>query len=533
MTTVRGRTRTSRSNGSGSWPVVAAIPSRSARSVVFDMRARVAADRASGWRYGAAASRSSGASTRAAEAVAASGPTTAANEHSSSARSIALARESARRRRGAEIDDDDRGGLFPADEEVPRPGGAVGQAGVMHRRQPSPGAVEELVASPVDARLERGQVGEDVVQRPTVDLVADERGGPVGEPDDGPDLGARHARPPAQHQEQRLVLDLIERPRRPPSAAVAQDERAVGPVQEVGVAAVLAVDLEEQRAAARRRPHEHGAAAGGAHDLEVADRKSGRVEGRRDRGRGRTPVRRADRDEHRRARHPAGGDGEEGLGPPDRAGRHRRRRERHAREVRRVSPAPRQPGLRDREHGERTGDVRGRREPRREEPPVGVQTTLDGRWVDEHGRHQCGQPRPDGGRDRDGGEPAPSPLDDEHDHQRRRPGDGGELRRAQQELARRCRELPREVPEIVPHAVAGAGGDGHEEQGRDERDGPDEEADEVAGMAVVALPRRRFGRRRRRPRGHEQLARRRHVVPSRATAATTRSTSTMPASRPP
>ena len=53
-----------------------------------------------------------------------------------------------RRGRRAEVDDDDRAGLVAADEEVPCPGGAVRQAGVVHRRQPAPGAVEELVASP-------------------------------------------------------------------------------------------------------------------------------------------------------------------------------------------------------------------------------------------------------------------------------------------------------------------------------------------------------------------------------------------------
>ena len=64
---------------------------------------------------------------------------------------------------------------------------------------------------------------------------------------------AAHAGPLRQQQEQRLVFDvLLERHRRPVVVRAAQQRGAVAAVEEVGVAAVACVDLDERPARRRR-----------------------------------------------------------------------------------------------------------------------------------------------------------------------------------------------------------------------------------------------------------------------------------------
>ena len=312
---------------------------------------------------------------------------------------------------------------------------------------------------------------------------------------------------------------------------------AIAAVEEVGVAAVAVVDLHEELAAARLVDVvELGAAPFGAAQREVGHvdarvsehlRRSRPVRaagsGLR-RRRGSPRPRRTRRPLRARAGHP-GGSG-------DRDDEH----ERHDGPVARTSTRTREPGLADHRRCRRPGDVRERREARRGDPRRRAHGVLQPArevevQVDEDERDHASRGSGDDER-----EPAPSPLPDQQRDDHGRYEEGTDLSERECELSDRVRDRGRGPAEIRGHALARLLAETEQQHEQDRGHTPHHESHDVARMAEVPIARGTSCRERVARQGDSDGCRSRgrsHVVPSRATAATTRRSSTMPASSPP
>ena len=202
----------------------------------------------------------------------------------------------------------------------------------------------------------------------------------------------------------------------------------------------------------------------------------------------------------------------------------------------RPPPGTSQPGLADDGRRSDGGEVARRREPGRDQPGVVVQRLADGTGhadgpVDEdEGAGACS------GRHQEDDRAAPSPLDDEARGDDQRAKDGGDLGDSDGELTDGLWDQPGGFAEIVAQTGVRALRHLDEQDQGDRRDAPGHDADDVARVAVVPLAGRSFVEARLLGGGgvdHGRCARRAHVVPSRATAATTRNTSTTPSRSPP
>ncbi len=135
---------------------------------------------------------------------------------------------------GAEVDED-RAAL--AHDDVAGMQGAMGEPAGVEPPDLAPDGVEEV-------GVELG--GVELVEPAPVDVLEGQRHRAVRQLHEGFDGGARHPRPRRQHEEEGLVLDVVgERRGRPVVAGVAEDDRPVAAEQQIGVAAVLGVHLDE------------------------------------------------------------------------------------------------------------------------------------------------------------------------------------------------------------------------------------------------------------------------------------------------
>ena len=100
-----------------------------------------------------------------------------------------------------------------------------------------PHGIEELGAQRV-----RGQR----VELTSADVLHGEDHRSIGQPDEGAQVGTAHAGTPGEEEEQSLVLHrALQRATQPFIARIAEQQRAVAAVQQVGVPAVSGVDLDE------------------------------------------------------------------------------------------------------------------------------------------------------------------------------------------------------------------------------------------------------------------------------------------------
>ena len=197
-------------------------------------------------------------------------------------------------------------------------------------------------------------------------------------------------------------------------------------------------------------------------------------------------------------------------------------------------------GLPTLDRGGGTGNKEGRGEACRDQPEVILQRLGNASRNAEGAIEQGEDADPDHGCQGEMDESTPPPpQDQDHDNERDRE-DGKELGDGDGQLTYRDWDEGHDVGEVVAKAGVGPFGQLDEQQQHERDESPDDKVDHVARVAEVALARRavvegccrarrRRGRRRRRSL-EDSLA---HVVPSRATAATTRNTSTAPMSRPP
>ena len=360
----------------------------------------------------------------------------------------------------------------------------------------------------------------------------------------GNDMSARssgqcHPFPPGQEEEQSFVLDRAsERHCRPVVAGIAQEQRAVAAVEQVGVAAVPRVHLDEgRRVVGQRRSVDLGAPAHGTLEHQPGDVEAGPSQSLGDGQRARPAIGGTDGDEHGSAGEAPRGDGEEELGQPRCPCDDHRHQEEQERPVGRPPPGASQPGLADDGRRGDGGEVARRREPGRDQPGVVVQRVADGTGhadgpVDEEEGAGAGS-----GRHQEDDRAAPSLLDDEARGDDQRAQDGGDLGDSDGELTDGLWDQPGGLAEILAQTGVRALRQLDEQDQGDRRHAPGDDADDVAGVAVVPLAGRSFVEarllRRRRGRPSAGVRRRAHVVPSRATAATTRNTSTTPSRSPP
>ena len=167
---------------------------------------RVAAERASGCRYGAALARSSGVRIRAAAAVAGSAPASSASDDEQLGAVDRLQPVAGRRLGGAEVDDHR---AVVGDDDVGRAQRPVGEAGPV--QCPRPAATPRRAARP-RARRERACRAVALRRRPWPATI---------EPS-GSDVRARSSGqltpfPPGEEQQQSFVLDARGRATRPAS----------------------------------------------------------------------------------------------------------------------------------------------------------------------------------------------------------------------------------------------------------------------------------------------------------------------------
>ena len=406
---------------------------------------------------------------------------------------------------------------------------AVRDARGVQRRDFAPHSVEQLRCELLRCQL---------VEPPAVDVLERERQRAVGQGAERLDLRTRHSGARREHEQQRFVLHIaFERRRRPVVVRPAQHRRAVAPVQHVGIAAVASVDLHE-----RLPPAVHG----GRVELrtpafrplqdERGDVEPAVPEALGNDGRCGASIGRAQRHQDRLAHDHADGNREHELRHTRRPGDGEHEREDDERQIGRAPPRSIQPRLADRDDRRRAGQVRERREPRVGDPrALGDRAGHTPRHVDqrvdelERGRAECS------GECDDAQPPEPPLIQQRQEHrcghdQRRHLGD------REHQLAHRKRDSRGRVPEVGAHPGARSRRhlDEHDEQhGRRE---PQHEPDDIPRMPEVALSRwseigHGLGRDVRLD-AHRRARHVAHVVPSRATAATTRRSSTAPVRRP-
>ena len=255
----------------------------------------------------AARARSSGPSTRAADATTRGRrPTSAASDASSSARSMACMRGVADSSPKPEVDDH-RLGRRPRGCSRRAATGARGGRGAV-RRDLAPDGVEQVVVDLVGRQSRRAA---------SVDVLHGERHRAVGQRGEHLEPAGSARRRCAQEQQEGLVLDVVlERQRRPVVVRAAQQQRAVAAVQEVGVAAVLRVHLDERAptVVGRRRRRAASDHLRRARSVKAAHRRARAREGGGHGGRRGPAVRRAEHDEHGGTHGRARGHGEQQLG---------------------------------------------------------------------------------------------------------------------------------------------------------------------------------------------------------------------------
>ncbi len=387
----------------------------------------------------------------------------------------------------------------------------------------------------VGADLLRGQL----VQRPPVDEADREGHRAIGQRGQTAQGRARDLGATGHEQQQRLVLDvLLERHRRPVVVRAAEERGPVAAVQEVGVAAVAGVHLDEGAiAAVERRGVELGATSVGARELEDVDREAAvaRTRPTTASGVGRrfgapsatstaapatTPTATANSSSGTPAV-PATVSTTISTSRP-RSAHRRHERPSHGLPAVTTATAP------------ATYTREGKSVPATQVPSSTAPRHLA---VDiEEGIHQREQRDAGGRRERYHTEASPSLPPQERDHDPGRNRHGRELRHREQELAGFLRHRGRGSTEVGADPAAGRGRELDEEEEEQRRRRRQHEADDVAGVAEVAVARRdgRGGGWRTLD-GHDldvDTDRLCHVVPSLVTAATTRSRSTVPASRP-
>ena len=161
-----------------------------------------------------------------------------------------------RRLGGAEVDDHR---TLVGDEDVRRPQGTVGDATAVHRLRLAPDGLDHRWIELLE-----------LVEPVSVDILHRDDHRSVGQRGQGLEIGAAHAAPAGEQEEQALVLDVaLERCDGPLVGGVAQDRRAIAAVQQVGIAGVAGVHLDERRpAVGQRRPVQLRPAADGALEAE-------------------------------------------------------------------------------------------------------------------------------------------------------------------------------------------------------------------------------------------------------------------------
>ncbi len=219
---------------------------------------------------------------RAADARTGSGPTRTARETRSSARSIACARSAADSVAEPEVD---HNGPPSVTRTLAARSERCARRAVCRRLDLLPHAVEQVG---VDL-LGRQRVESGARRRTRRRAPSSRRRGRRATRSSG----QRHVRSLRHEQEQRLVFDvLLERHRRPVVVRSSEERSAVAAVQEVGVAAVARVDLDERAGAAVERDGvELGATAVGPLERQIVDRRVHRCEARRRPRRDRAAVR--------------------------------------------------------------------------------------------------------------------------------------------------------------------------------------------------------------------------------------------------
>ena len=340
-----------------------------------------------------------------------------------------------------------------------------------------------------------------------------------------------------------MLHRTLQRAAQPFVAGIAEQQRAVAAVQQVGVSAVSGVDLDEGgRAVPQRGPVELRPPAGRPLEGQCRHRQPGLLERGGDGTRGRPAVRGTEQDEHGGADERAHGHRQQHFGESGAPGNEDRDGDEEEPPIDAAAPRSRQPRLADGASRCRPGEHTGRREACRDQPEVVVQ-----RFGDAAGDA-------DGAVEEDEGAEAECPGEGEveepspalsGDQRRRRPVAGTRMATTWAIVTASCRTVTgirattSATSSRSPSLVPSANSTNNDED--DRRHAPDDETDHVAGMAVVALAGREVvesavHRQRLRRRGRRNAQRcpfHRHVVPSRATAATTRRTSTAPTSRPP
>ena len=132
-----------------------------------------------------------------------------------------------------QIDDD-----WPArrDQHVGGSERAVREARPVEQDHLVPDGVEESIVD---------RVGIDLVEWASADIVHRQHHRAVGELRQAAEVGAGSAAAMSEHEQERLVLDLVLESRRVVVGRVTQQQRAVPAVEQIGIPAVAAVDLDE------------------------------------------------------------------------------------------------------------------------------------------------------------------------------------------------------------------------------------------------------------------------------------------------
>ncbi len=132
-----------------------------------------------------------------------------------------------------QIDDD---GPARRDQHVGSSERAVREARPVEQDHLVPDGVEESVVD---------RVGIDLVEWASADILHRQHHRAVGELRQAAEVGAGSAAAMGEHEQERLVLDLVVEGRRVVVGRVTQQQRAVPAVEQIGVPAVAAVDLDE------------------------------------------------------------------------------------------------------------------------------------------------------------------------------------------------------------------------------------------------------------------------------------------------
>ena len=332
-------------------------------------------------------------------------------------------------------------------------------------------------------------VGRQLVEGMALDVVEDQSRRAVVERAQRGHRRTGHPGPPGQHGQQRLMLDRrLHRGWRRAVTGSPQHRQPVGPVQQVAVPAVLAVDLDEGPAAfGGGHVEELGSPARCPHQHQTAHVEAGLAEGGLDGPQIRASVGGAERQQHG-GPHEGTEDGGHGQRRATGAARHQHHQQQHGDgHVGGLAPGPTEPGLAH-GHGRHGAGQDGQRgEPGREQPGVpGDRPRRAGGELEELVEPQGGHRSQRGGQDQRP-QPPPPLLHDQPQGDGHRHDDGDHLAERQRRLADLVRRPGRRPSQIVgPAPTGGRRQPDHQHQHR--QHGPEQhEPHHVARMAEVAI----------------------------------------------